>query len=92
MVNDANIVKLGPLGGQYVAGEQYSEAVLVQTNIIAQSADIVPAQSSATPVVDAGAAPGAEAAVSPPTDHQSSTPQTDMTAHVLSDPLHSVLS
>lgn len=91
--NDASIIKLGPLGGEYVAGNEYSESVLVQTNIIAQSADVVPAQSGpAPPATDPNAAPQGEAAAVPASDQSAVVPPTEMAAHAMSDPLHSVLS
>ena len=40
LANEALLVTLGPMGGQYVGGTEYAEATLVQTNIIAQSADV----------------------------------------------------
>jgi hypothetical protein len=90
--NDANIVKLGPLGGEYVAGNEYSESVLVQTNIIAQSADVVPAQSGPPPATDPNAAPQGEAAAVPASEQSAVVPPTEMAAHAMSDPLNSVLS
>ena len=99
LANDALLVTLGPLGGQYVGGTEYAEATLVQTNIIAQSADVQPAQS--TVVLGDPAKLASEAAAlivhgptpAPPPPEESATPQpADSGTHTTADPLSSVLS
>jgi hypothetical protein len=99
LTNEAVLINVGPTGGQYVAGTQYSEAVLVQTNIIVQQAD-GQSQQGAVVVNDPGQlAPEAAAiiqhaaAAPPPPPEQTTAPApTDQAAHTTPDPLSSVLS
>jgi hypothetical protein len=96
--NEAVLINVGPTGGQYVAGTQYSEAVLIQTNIVAPSADIASQQSVV--VNDPGKlAPEAAAIIEhappapPPPPEQSTAPApTGHAANTTPDPLTSVLS
>lgn len=99
LANDALLVTLGPLGGQYVGGAEYAEATLVQTNIIAQSADVQPAQS--TVVLGDPAKLASEAAAlivhgptpaPPPPEEAAAPPPADSGTHTTTDPLSSVLS
>ncbi|GEP54691.1 hypothetical protein [Reyranella soli] len=99
LANKALMVDLGPLGGQYVGGTQYAEATLVQTNIIAQSADVVPAPSAVVLGDPAKLAPEAAALVAhgpapapPPPEESTAPPPSDSASHTTSDPLASVLS
>ena len=97
--NDALLATLGPLGGQYVGGNQYTEATLVQTNIIVQSADVPPTQS--TVVLNDPSKLASEAAVMiehsatpalPPPEQSAPPPSVDSAGHTTTDPLSSVLS
>jgi hypothetical protein len=99
LANEALLVTLGPLGGQYVGGTEYAEATLVQTNIIAQSADVAPSQS--TVVLGDPAKLASEAAAlivhgptpPPPQPEESAAPPpADSGSHTTADPLSSVLS
>lgn len=96
--NEALLVTLGPLGGQHVGGQQYSESVLVQTNIITQSIDMLSSKSSLVlndpaklaPEVAALIQHGAVAAM--PVEHSTTPMPMETAAHATSDPLSSVLS
>lgn len=99
LANDALLVTLGPLGGQYVGGTEYAEATLVQTNIIAQSADLPPSPS--TVVLGDPAKLASEAAAlivhgptpaPPPPEESAAPPPSDSGTHAATDPLSSVLS
>lgn len=96
--NEAFLVSLGPLGGQHVGGQQYSETVLVQTNIITQSTDLPASQSSVVlndptklaPEVAALIQHGPASAM--PVEQSGTPPPMETAAHTTSDPLSSVLS
>ncbi|ODT21258.1 MAG: hypothetical protein ABS35_17800 [Kaistia sp. SCN 65-12] len=96
--NEALLVTLGPLGGQHVGGQQYSESVLVQTNIITQSIDMLSSKSGLVlndpaklaPEVAALIQHGAVAAM--PVEHSTTPMPMETAAHTASDPLSSVLS
>lgn len=96
--NEALLITLGPLGGQQVGGQQYSESVLVQTNIITQSIDLLPSKSSVVlndpaklaPEVAALIQHGATAAM--PVEHSVTPTPMETATHTTSDPLSSVLS
>lgn len=96
--NEALLVTLGPLGGQHVGGQQYSESVLVQTNIITQSVDMLSSKSSLVlndpaklaPEVAALVQHGAVSAM--PVEHSTTPMPMETAAHTTSDPLSSVLS
>jgi len=100
LANEAVLATIGPLNGQYVGGTQYSEATLVQTNIIAQSADVQPAQS--TVVLNDPNKLASEAAAlvvhsptpaPPPPEESTAPPPADSGTHATTtDPLSSVLS
>ena len=99
LANEALLVTLGPMGGQYVGGTEYAEATLVQTNIIAQSADLPPPQS--TVVLGDPAKLASEAAAlivhgptpaPPPPEESAAPPPADSGTHTTADPLSSVLS
>jgi len=97
--NNALMVDLGPLGGQYVGGTQYAEATLIQTNIIAQSADVQPAQSAVVLGDPAKLASEAAALIThsptpalPPPEESGAPAPSDSASHTTSDPLASVLS
>jgi hypothetical protein len=99
LTNDATIVDVEGLGGQYVAGNQYSESVLVQTNIIAQSADLPPSQSSLVMNDPGKLTPEAAVIIqhdptpaAPPPDQSCNPAPTDSASHATPDPLSSVLS
>lgn len=97
--NEAVLVNVGPTGGQYVAGNQYSESVLVQTNIIATGAN-VDSQPGIQTNNPSQLAPEAAAIIThdttppapPPPDQSTAPPPTDHTTHTTPDPLTSVLS
>ena len=98
LANEALLVTLGPLGGQYVGGTEYAEATLVRTNIIAQSADV--ALSQTTVVLGDPAKLASEAAAlivhgptpPPPPEESAAPPPADSGTHTTADPLSSVLS
>ena len=99
LANEALLVTLGPMGGQYVGGTEYAEATLVQTNIIAQSADLPPSQT--TVVLGDPAKLASEAAAlivhgptpaPPPPEEVAAPPPADSATHTTADPLSSVLS
>lgn len=99
LANNALMVDMGPLGGQYVGGTEYAEATLIQTNIIAQSADLPPSQSSVVLGDPAKLASEAAALVThgpapapPPPEESTAPPPTDSGTHATADPLSSVLS
>ncbi|MBV8186220.1 MAG: hypothetical protein JO339_03175 [Alphaproteobacteria bacterium] len=97
--NTAVLANVGPMGGQYVAGQQYSEAILVQTNIVMQSASVTPSQPGIV-TNDPGKLPPEAAAIiqhgsttPPAADHQdTASATTDHCSHSTPDPLSSVLS
>jgi len=96
--NNALLVNLGPLGEEYVGGNQYSESVLIQTNIVAQSTDQVPSQNGVVTNDPTKLASEAgvfiEHAPTPapaPAEQSTAPPPTDTAAHS-SDPLASVMS
>lgn len=97
LTNAAILADVGPLGGQYVAGQQYSESVLVQTNIIVQSAETPGGQVVTN---DPGKlAPEAAVLVlhSPPPGSGAADPvpvpiQGDHAANASSDPLSGIMS
>ena len=97
--NEAVLATIGPLNGQYVGGTQYSEATLVQTNIIAQSADVQPAQSTVVLGDPNKLATEAAALVVhsptpalPPPEESTAPPPSDSGTHATTDPLSGVLS
>lgn len=96
--NEALLVTLGPLGGQHVGGQQYSESVLVQTNIITQSVDMLSGKSSLVLNDPAKLAPEVAALVqhgavaTMPVEHSTTPTPMETAAHTTSDPLSSVLS
>ena len=97
--NEAVLATIGPLNGQYVGGTQYSEATLVQTNIIAQSADVPPAQSTVVLGDPNKLATEAAALVVhsptpalPPPEELTAPPPSDSGTHTTTDPLSGVLS
>ncbi|MBS0522773.1 MAG: hypothetical protein JSS04_03975 [Proteobacteria bacterium] len=97
--NEAVLVNVGPTGGEYVAGNQYSESVLIQTNIIATGSN-VDSQPGIQTNNPSQLAPEAAAIIShdttppapPPPDQSTAPPPTDHTVHTTPDPLTSVLS
>lgn len=96
--NEALLIKLGPLGGQHVGGQQYSESVLVQTNIITQSIDILSNKSSVVLNDPAKLAPEVAALIqhgavpAMHVEHSVTPTPMETAAHTTSDPLSSVLS
>jgi hypothetical protein len=96
--NTAYLANVGPLGGEYVGGQQYSQSVLVQTNIISQSADLPPGQTGIVTNDPTKLAPEAAAIIQhdttpAPADQPTPPPTHDTTTvHVTPDPLTSVLS
>ncbi len=96
--NEALLIKLGPLGGQHVGGQQYSESVLVQTNIITQSVDMLMSKSGVILNDPAKLAPEVAALVQHgavsimPMEHSTTPTPMETAAHTTSDPLSSVLS
>ena len=101
LVNGGAIVELGPLGGEYVGGNQYSESILVQSNIISQTAELPPGQSSLVLNDPTHLAPEAAVVIAQlpaapaPAPDQATTTSThsDSTVnHTTPDPLSSVLS
>ncbi|MBS0517110.1 MAG: hypothetical protein JSR90_00370 [Proteobacteria bacterium] len=97
--NQAILIDVGPTAGAFVGGHQYTEAVLVQTNIMTQSAAVSPAPDGIVTNNPQALAPEAAAIIqhdpgpsSASVDHPAPAPTTDAMSHPTPDPLSSVLS
>jgi hypothetical protein len=100
LTNQAIIIDVGSTGGQYVGGQQYSDSVLVQTNIIAQSSTVQSSGQTGGPITTndpSHLAPEAAAIIqhdapSQPAPDPTPVPPAHETVTHSTDPLSSVLA